>query len=45
MLREVTQKLDPKRTMKANSKGRKKSAGEKIQYAKRGRLDNDLSQR
>ena len=45
MLREVTQKLDPKQSMKTNSKSRKKSAGEKIQFAKRGRLDHDLSQR
>ena len=45
MLREVTQKLDPKRSMKTNSKSRKKSAGDKIQFAKRGRPDHDFSQR
>ena len=45
MLREVTQQLDPKKSMKTNSRSRKKSAGEKIQFAKRGRLEHDSSQR
>ena len=45
MLREVTEKLDPKRSMKTNARSRKKSAGEKIQFAKRGRLEHDSSQR
>ena len=45
MLREVTEKLDPKKNMKINSKSRKKSAGEKIQFAKRGRLEHDSCQR
>ena len=46
MLREVTQKLDPKRrSADAKPQNRKKSAGNKIQFAKRGRVDLNLSQR